>query len=110
MIALPVSVVIIVAVMIAVAFLARYGWKQDRVARDVPPKPGATSTLAVAALVLAFLLPLVGVILGHVALYRIGTGQATGRRWADGALGVGYFLIIVELILLLIVAPSLRWF
>ena len=100
---------LIIPVILVVLLLARQAFKMDRVARNVAPKPGATSALPISAFIVAFPLPVVGVILGHIALFHIGTGNATGRHWADGALGVGYFLIIVETALLLIFYPSLRW-
>ena len=103
-------VLLIIPLMLGVLLLARYGLKQDRVARAVPPKPGSTSGLAIAAFVLAFLVPVVGVVLGHVALHRIGRGLARGRPWADRALVVGYVLILVEVLLVLIFYPGLRWF
>lgn len=106
----PITIILIVALAIAAIFLIRYGVKQDRIARNVVPKPGATSVLAIIALVVAFLVPPVGVLLGHIALFRIGQGRATGRKIADAALAVGYALLFVELVFFLILYPGLRWF
>ena len=69
-----------IAVAGGVRFLSRVGIPQGRAPRNVPP---------------------LGVILGHVAFFRVGTGYATGRPWALRALGVGYLLLLVELILFL---------
>lgn len=110
MIALPIYVVLVLAVLVAVVFLARVGVRQDRAARRVSPKAGATGTLPVIALVAAILLPPLGIALGHLALYRITIGEATGRRVADWALIVGYGLIVVELITLMVLAGTLSWF
>lgn len=110
MIALPVYVVLVLAVLVAVVFLGRLGVRQDRAARRVSSRPGATGTLATVALVTAVLLPPLGVALGHLALYRIAIGEATGRRIADWALIVGYGLIVAELIILMVLAGTLRWF
>ena len=106
----PITIILIVAVAIASIFLIRYGVRQDRIARNVPAKPGATSVLAIISLVVAFLVPPVGVLLGHITLYRIGQGRATGRKIADAALAVGYALLLVELVFFLILYPGLRWF
>ena len=110
MIQMPLTVVIIIGVIVVVLFLARVGLQQDRAVRNVPPRPGTTSVLAIVAFIVAFLVPPIGVILGHTALYRIGIGKARGRHWADGALGVGYFLIIIEVILFLLWYMREPWF
>lgn len=110
MIALPIYVVLVVVVLVAIVFLARFGLRQDRAARRVSPKPGASAALPVIALVAAFLLPPLGIALGHLALYRITIGAATGRRVADWALIVGYGLLVVELITLMVLAGTFSWF
>jgi hypothetical protein len=110
MIALPISVVVVVFAALLVLFLARQGFKQNRVARDVRPGPGATSKLAILALIVAFLVPPIGVVLAHIALFRIGTGAARGRLWADRALWVGYILLLVELVLFLAFYRGTVWF
>jgi hypothetical protein len=50
--------------------------------------------------------PIVGVVLGHVALHRVALGQSRGRRIADAALIVGYVLLAIEVLLLLIFYPG----
>lgn len=99
-------IMLIIPVVLVILGLARFGYRQDRRALAVPARPGATSTLPIAALVLAILLPPVGVILAHVALHRIALGTSTGRRIADAALAIGYVLIAIEVLLLLIFYPG----
>lgn len=99
-------IMLIIPVVLVILGFARFGYRQDRRALAVPAKPGAMSALPIVALVLAILLPLVGVILAHVSLYRIALGLSTGRRIADAALVVGYALIAVEVLLLLIFYPG----
>lgn len=110
MIALPITVVLIVALILGVVFAARVGVRQDRVARSVPAKPGASSALAIVAFIAAFLIPPLGIGLGHYALHKIGLGHAKGREWADGALGVGYFLLILEVGAFLLFSLTQPWF
>ena len=99
-------ILLIIPVALLILGFARFGYKQDRVAVGVPAKPGATGVLPVVALVFAIVLPLVGVILAHIALRRIALGTSTGRRIADAALIVGYALLAVEVLLLLIFYPA----
>ena len=76
-----------------------------------PGRPVHTENLALISLLISvfgfffagFFAPLVGVILGHVALRRINRsgGELGGRGMARAALIVGYFALIVGLILMI---------
>jgi hypothetical protein len=61
-----------------------------------PPAPTSqgTSPLAVAGLVLAFLLPLIGAILSFVALGQTGRGKRTGRGLAIAGAVIGTLLTL----------------
>ena len=78
--------------------------------RDVRAKPGATQKFAITALVVAFVVPPIGALLGHIALFRIGTGEARGRQIAENALFVGYGLWVIEMLAFIVLYPGLRWF
>jgi Domain of unknown function (DUF4190) len=62
---------------------------------------GPISAGTVVAFVLAFLLPLVGAILGHVALGRIKRRAQGGRGLAIAAIVIGYLLTFVLLVVIL---------
>lgn len=73
-----------------------------------PPSPG-TSPLAVAGLVLAFLLPLIGAVLSFVALGRTGPGKRGGRGLAIAGAIIGTLLTLggaVALVLSFVVAGA----
>lgn len=108
--AYPITVIVVVAIIIGIVFLLRFGLRQDRRVRDVRAKPGASKKLAITALVVAFIVPPVGALLGHVALYRIGTGVARGRQIAENALFIGYGLWVLEMLTYVVLYPGLRWF
>ena len=110
MAAYSLMIIVVVAIMIALAFFARRSAALERRVRDVPAKPGATSVLSITAFVAAVILPPLGIILGHLALFRVGLGEARGRAWATRALWVGYLLLAVELVVLVVLYPGLRWF
>jgi len=105
-----ISAVIVVAVVFASLLLIRFGVKQDQVARDARARPGARSILAITAFIVACVIPPIGVLLGHISLFRIGTGQDRGRHWAEGALWMGYFLLISEVVVFLLVQGREPWF
>lgn len=108
--AYSIIIVVVVAIMLALAFFARRSVALERRVRDVPPKPSTNSVLAVTSFVFAIVLPPVGIILGHLALFRVGLGEARGRAWATRALWIGYLLLAAELVVLVVAYPGLRWF
>lgn len=67
---------------------------------------GPTSTTAIVAFVLAFLLPLVGAICGHVAVSQIRRSGERGFGLAVAAIVVGYGLALVEALVLLALVVS----
>ena len=71
-----------------------------------PTNPGArTSVLAVVALVLAFLAPLFGLILGVVAQYKINRDpDLKGKGYANAAIGIGGVMLFLSIFVLPAVA------
>ena len=57
-----------------------------------------TNGLAIASLICAFIVPLVGVILGHIALSQIKQTGQEGRGLAIAGLVIGYAYIALALI------------
>ncbi len=100
---------IIIVAAIGLLLIIRFGVAQNSAARNVTPRSGSSSVLAVIAFILAFPVPPVGVAIGHISLYRIGIGAATGRHLADAALWVGYFLLALEFAAVLIAYSSNSW-
>ena len=107
--AYPITIVLIVAGAIALIFLLRFGIRQNAAASAVDPNPDATGALAVLSFVLALILPVIGVVLGHVTLSRIAHGQASGRSFAYAALWVGYALIVFEVAVVIFLYQNNYW-
>jgi peptidyl-prolyl cis-trans isomerase B (cyclophilin B) len=63
-----------------------------------PPMATGTNGLAIASLICAFVFPLVGVILGHIALNQIKQTGQEGRGLAIAGLAIGYSFIGLGLI------------
>jgi len=64
-----------------------------------PPMPVGTNGLAIASLICAFVFPIVGVILGHIALNQIKQTNQEGRGLAIAGLAIGYSAIGIGLII-----------
>jgi Domain of unknown function (DUF4190) len=62
------------------------------------PMPVGTNGLAIASLICAFIFPLVGVILGHIALNQIKQTGQEGRGLAIAGLVIGYAYIGITLL------------
>ncbi|TFC92265.1 DUF4190 domain-containing protein [Cryobacterium sp. TMT4-31] len=105
----PLTIVLIVGVAIALVFLLRFGIRQNAAAAAVDPDPDATGALAVLSFILALILPVIGVVLGHVTLSRIARGQASGRTFAYSALWVGYLLLALELGVIIFLYQNNYW-
>ncbi|ASD22772.1 MULTISPECIES: DUF4190 domain-containing protein [Cryobacterium] len=105
----PLTIVLIVGVAIALVFLLRFGIRQNAAAAAVDPDPDATGALAVLSFILALILPVIGVVLGHVTLSRIARGQASGRTFAYAALWVGYLLLALELGVIIFLYQNNYW-
>ena len=58
--------------------------------RYVVPDPIKTNVLAIISLVSAFVVPVAGIVLGHLALSQIRRTGEAGRGLAQGGLIVGY--------------------
>lgn len=67
-----------------------------------------TKTLSILAFILAFILPLVGLILGIVALVKVNKGEAEGKRFAIAAIVIG--AVFTFILPFLIVIGSLAYF
>jgi hypothetical protein len=63
------------------------------------PMPTGTNGLAIASLVCSFFIPIVGVILGHIALNQIKQTGQEGHGLAVAGLVIGYSLIALGLII-----------
>lgn len=75
------------------------------------PRANRTNGLAIAALITAIFIGLVGVILGHIALNQLKTSGEDGRGLAIGALAVGYASMALGLVFVVMtfsVAASYR--
>ena len=105
----PLTIVLIVGGAIALVFLLRFGIRQNAAAAAVDPNPDATGALAVLSFVLALILPVIGVVLGHVTLSRIARGEASGRTFAYAALWVGYLLLALELGVIIFLYQTNYW-
>lgn len=68
------------------------------------PMPQETSGMAIASLICSFFVPLVGVILGHIALSQINNsnGRLGGRGVAIAGLVVGYAFIALSLLFVVV--------
>jgi hypothetical protein len=77
-----------------------YGYPQQQGYPQQYAAPMATGTngLAIASLICAFFIPIVGVILGHIALNQIKQTGQEGRGLAIAGLAIGYSLIALGLI------------
>ena len=77
-----------------------YGYAQPQGYPQQYAAPMATGTngLAIASLICAFIVPLVGVILGHIALSQIKQTGQEGRGLAIAGLVIGYAYIALALI------------
>lgn len=105
----PITIVLIVGGAIALILLLRLGMRQNAAAAAVDPDPDATGALAVLSFVMALILPVIGVVLGHVTLNRIARGQASGRAFAYAALWVGYGLLALEVAVIVILYQNNYW-
>lgn len=105
----PITVIVILAAAIGVLFLLRFGIRQNAAAQRATPLPEATSVLSILSLVIAIIVAPIGVVLAHVALFRIAAGEAAGRRFAWAALWIGYVLIATELVTVLVIYQNNYW-
>lgn len=91
-----------------------YGYAQPQGYPQQYAAPMATGTngLAIASLICAFIIPIVGVILGHIALNQIKQTGQEGRGLAIAGLAIGYSLIglglIIACIYIVIIAAFLN--
>ncbi len=69
------------------------------------PRPAGTSGLAITALVLAFLFPIIGLILGYVARSQIKKTGEQGDGLAIAAIVIGW--VFTALVVILIAIPVL---
>jgi hypothetical protein len=78
-----------------------YGYAQPQGYPQQYAAPMATGTngLAIASLIFAFVFPIVGVILGHIALNQIKQTGQEGRGLAIAGLAIGYSFIGLGLII-----------
>jgi hypothetical protein len=78
-----------------------YGYAQPQGYPQQYAAPMATGTngLAIASLICAFIVPIVGVILGHIALNQIKQTGQEGRGLAIAGLAIGYSFIGLGLII-----------
>ena len=78
-----------------------YGYAQPQGYPQPYAAPMATGTngLAIASLICAFFIPIVGVILGHIALNQIKQTGQEGRGLAIAGLAIGYSLIALGLVI-----------
>jgi Domain of unknown function (DUF4190) len=67
-------------------------------AQQAAPMAVGTNGLAIASLICAFIVPLVGVILGHIALNQIKQTGQEGRGLAIAGLVIGYAYIGIGLL------------
>ena len=105
----PITIIVILAAAIGIIFLLRFGMRQNAAAQRATPPPEATSVLAILSLVAAIIVAPIGVVVAHVALSRIASGEAGGRRFAWAALWVGYVLIAIELVTVLVIYQNKYW-
>lgn len=61
----------------------------------VSSKPATVNTFARFALLTAILIPVIGIVLGHIALFQIGRTGEGGRGRATAALAIGYSMIAI---------------
>jgi hypothetical protein len=76
----------------------------DDTSAVAPPPQAKTNTLAILSLVFAFLVPLVGAILGHVALSQITRRGEQGRGLALAGIIVGWVLALAWLFVIVPIA------
>jgi hypothetical protein len=100
------TIVFVIAAMVALLMLVPQSLELNRVSRSEEPVPGASPTLAVAALIFAVFVPPIGLILAHFALLRISIGQASGRTAAVLAVWISVVLLVVEVVLLVLAFQS----
>ena len=75
--------------------------------RYVVPDPIKTNVLAIISLVSAFVVPVAGIVLGHLALSQIRRTGEAGRGLAQGGLIVGY--MFTGLIILFVLGFFSAW-
>ncbi|MCM2325812.1 MAG: DUF4190 domain-containing protein, partial [Candidatus Woesearchaeota archaeon] len=74
----------------------------EAMSKEEEAKPDKTSVMAIFALVFAFIFPLVGLILGFIALSKIKKTGEGGRGLAIAALIISALLFLVNLVFLMI--------
>ncbi|PSL36700.1 uncharacterized protein DUF4190 [Labedella gwakjiensis] len=88
-----------------------YGGAQQPYAAYGSPYPPArpTNTLAIVTIIAAFVVPLVGIVTGHIALNQLKTSGEQGEGLAKAGLIISYVYsgIVVLILLISIVAPFL---
>lgn len=99
--AYPITVIFVLAAMFALIFVVPQSLTLARVGRENEPRPDASPTLAVAALVFAVFVPPMGIVLGNFALLRISLGVGSGRTVALLAVVIGVVFLVVEVVLLI---------
>ena len=78
---------------------------------NIGPPPQPTNRLAIWSLVCAFVLPPLGVVLGHVALGQIKSSGQEGRGLAVAGLVCGYFMTAVTIIVIVLLLLAFYiWF
>jgi peptidyl-prolyl cis-trans isomerase B (cyclophilin B) len=66
------------------------------------PPPRGTNTMAIVALVSAFVFPPLGIVFGHVSLAQLKRSNEEGRGLAIGGLAVGYALTLLSVLALVL--------
>jgi peptidyl-prolyl cis-trans isomerase B (cyclophilin B) len=66
------------------------------------PQPQATSGLAIASLVCAFLFPPLGIIFGHISLWQIRRTGEEGRGMAIAGLVIGYLITVATIVVMVL--------
>jgi hypothetical protein len=92
------------------------GYAQPSAPQQAPAPYGApypplrpTNTLAIITLVAAFVVPVVGIVTGHIALGQLKTSGEQGEGLAKAGLIISYVYcaIVIGLLLISIIAPML---
>jgi hypothetical protein len=75
-----------------------------------PPAP-ATNTLAIITIIAAFVVPIVGIVTGHIALNQLKTSGEQGAGLAKAGLIISYVYcaLVVVILVISIVAPLLMF-
>ncbi|BCJ53904.1 hypothetical protein Asp14428_53790 [Actinoplanes sp. NBRC 14428] len=78
---------------------AQPGYGQPYAQQPYAPMPAPTNTMAILSLVFAFVFPLAGVIMGHVAKKQIRNTGESGEGLATAGLWLSYIFVAIGLVL-----------